>query len=155
MAFNPSSPVTGATVSGLTSPTYTLTADTAPSPNGKQFAVTALGGTQTGVSAHTLSQPFAVSIFRPASPKMLMAVNPATGQLQVVPKNVFKLIAIKGVVPLVGQSPVNAVIRAEIIVPAGADTADANSLRALLSLFGGIFSANATGIADTVITNVI
>lgn len=30
MTWNPASPVTGATVTGLTAPTYTLTADTAP-----------------------------------------------------------------------------------------------------------------------------
>lgn len=155
MAFSPSSPVTGSTVSGLTSPTYTLTPDTAPSNNGKQFAVTALGGTQTGVLTHSLSQPFVLSAFRPVSPKILMAVNPATGQLQAVPKNIFKVIALKGVVPLTGQSPVSAMIRAEIIVPAGSDVADANSLRALISLFGGAFHANASGIADMVITNVI
>lgn len=155
MAFSPSSPVTGSTVTGLTSPTYTLTTDTAPSANGKQFAVSALGGTQTGVLTHTLSQPFILSAFRPVSAKVLMAVNPATGQLQAVPKNIFKIIAIKGVLPLTGQSAVNAMIRAEIIVPAGADTADANSLRALISMFGGAFHANASGIADMVITNVI
>lgn len=155
MAFTPSSPVTGAVVTGLTSPTYTLTADTAPSSNGKQYAITGLGGTQTGVQTHSLSSPFVVSAFRPVTPKMLQAVNPATGQLQAIPKNVFKLIAVKGVVPLAGQSPVNAIIRAEIIVPAGADIADVASLKAMISCFGGLFWANASGIADMVVTNVI
>lgn len=43
MSFAPSSPVTGAAVTGLTSPTYSLTTDVAPSLNGKQYAITAVG----------------------------------------------------------------------------------------------------------------
>jgi hypothetical protein len=153
--FNPTTPVVGAAVSGLTSPTYTLTADLAPSPHGKQFAVTALGGTQANVSSHSLSQPFVASMFRPANPKVLSIVNPVTGQLQSVPRNVFKLIVVKGVVPLSGQAPVNAVVRTEIHVPAGADTADTNSLSAMISCAGGILWAEADGIASTALTNVL
>lgn len=50
MTWSPSSPLTGASQSDLTSPTYTLTSDVAPNSNGEQAAVTALGGTQTGVT---------------------------------------------------------------------------------------------------------
>lgn len=60
MAYSPSSPVTGGTQTGLTSPTYTLTADIAPSALGKQHAVTALGGTQTGVRTSSAADPFTV-----------------------------------------------------------------------------------------------
>jgi len=42
MTFALSSPVTGAAQTGLTSPTYTVTADTPPDANAKQYAVTAL-----------------------------------------------------------------------------------------------------------------
>lgn len=46
-----SSPVTGGAQTGFTSPTYTLTADTPPAGSGgKQYAATALGGTQAGVT---------------------------------------------------------------------------------------------------------
>jgi hypothetical protein len=64
MSFAPTSPVTGAAQSGLTAPTYTLTADVAPAQNAKQYAVTALGGTQTGVISHSVAAPFTLAMFR-------------------------------------------------------------------------------------------
>jgi hypothetical protein len=65
MAYSPTSPVTGAAQTGLTSPTYTLSTDVAPSINGKQHAITALGGTQTGVNSHSVAAPFTCTFVRP------------------------------------------------------------------------------------------
>lgn len=50
--------LTGAEQTGFTSPTYTTAADNAPDFNAKQVAVTAVGGTQAGVTAHSVSSPF-------------------------------------------------------------------------------------------------
>lgn len=155
MAFSPTSPITGTAQTGLTSPTYTHTADIAPDVNGKQVAVTALGGTQTGVVAHSISSPFTLTMIRPKTMKLLPAVNPTTGQLRNVPKNTSKIITRKGVVPLAGQAPVVMVVTTTIDVPAGADTADSASVRAALSAHIGLLSQQSAGIGDTVTTGVL
>lgn len=155
MPFNPSSPVTGGAQTGLTSPTYTLTADTAPDANGKQYAVTALGGTQTGVSAHSVGSPFTVTLFRPKVPRTLGSPNPVTGVVGAVPKNTYKLITRKGVLPLAGQPSQTMIVTTTIEVPAGADTADPNSVRAALSQHFGVLANTSAGVGDTTINGVL
>lgn len=151
MAFNPSSPVTGASQTGLTSPTYTLTADVAPNNNGKQYAVTALGGTQTGVEAHAAAFPFTLTFVRPSSFKP--APTTANGS---VPKNVYTVIARKGV--YCGPSntiPSIALGRVTLEIPAGADVYDPESVRAMESALIGLLSGNSAGIGDTTINGVM
>lgn len=155
MSFAPTSPVTGATVTGLTSPTYTLTTDVAPSINGKQFAVSALGGTQTGVDVNSVSKPFSISFFRPAQLKTLPQANPVTGVIKNVPMNTYKLITRKGALPAANQISITARITTVIEIPAGTDTYEPEELRALISAHFGTGSQQASGIADTVITGVI
>lgn len=155
MSFAPASPVTGATVSGLTTPTYTLTTDVAPTSNGKQYAVTALGGTQTGVDVHTVSKPFTLSFYRPPVLKALPAANPVTGVLKNVPVNTYKMITRKGVVPSANQIPLGARITTTIEVPAGSDTYEPEDLKAMISLHFGAGSAQASGIADTIISGIL
>lgn len=155
MSFAPSSPVTGAAVSGLTSPTYTLVTDVAPSINGKQYAVSALGGTQTNVDINTVSKPFTMSFFRPAQLKVLPQANPVTGIVKNVPLNTYKLITRKGVQPAANQSLMVARITTIIEIPAGSDTYEPEELRAMISAHFGLGSAQASGIADTVISGVI
>lgn len=155
MPFAPSSPVTGATVSGLTTPTYTLTTDVAPSINGKQYAVSALGGTQTNVDTNTVSKPFTISFFRPVTLKVLPAINPVTGIVKNVPMNQYKLITRKGVQPAANQANMVARITTTIEVPAGSDTYEPEDLRALISAHFGTGWAQASGIADTVITGIL
>lgn len=155
MPFAPASPVTGATVSGLTSPTYTLTTDTAPSQNGKQYAITALGGTQTGVETHSVSKPFTVSFFRPQQLRTLPAANPVTGVIKSVPLNTYKLITRKGVQPAANQVNLTARITTIIEVPAGSDTFEPEELRALVSAHFGVGMAQASGISEVIITGVL
>lgn len=155
MSFTPSSPITGAAVSGLTSPTYTLVTDVAPSINGKQYAVSALGGTQTNVDINTVSKPFTMSFFRPAQLKVLPQANPVTGIVKNVPLNTYKLITRKGVQPAANQSLMVARITTIIEIPAGSDTYEPEELRAMISAHFGLGSAQASGIADTVISGVI
>lgn len=149
------SPVTGAAQTGLTSPTYTLTTDTPPGPNGKQQAVTALGGTQTGVLSHSVASPFTVTATRPLTYKSLPLVNPVTGVLGSVPKNSIKVITRKGVIPLAGQSPQVLLITTVIDLPAGADIADPLSVRAALSLHIGSLSQQSAGIGDTAVNGIL
>lgn len=155
MSFAPSSPVTGAAVAGLTSPTYTITTDVAPSINGKQFAITALGGTQTGVDVNSVSKPFSVSFFRPQTLRTLPQANPVTGVIKNVPMNTYKLITRKGAQPAASQVPMTARVTTTIEVPAGTDTYEPEELRAMLSSHFGVGWAQASGIADTIITGVL
>lgn len=155
MSFAPASPVTGSAVTGLTSPTYTLAVDQAPTINGKQYAVTALGGTQTGVDVNTVSKPFSITFFRPAVLRTLPQANPVTGVIKAVPMNTYKLITRKGVQPASGQSAIVARITTVIDVPAGSDTYEPEDLKAMLSLHSGALAAQASGIADTIVTGVI
>lgn len=155
MAVSLSSPVTGSAQTGLTSPTYTLTSDTPPVSNSKQWAITALGGTQTGVEAHALSQPFTIAVFRPAVPKTLGIPNPATGVISNIPRNVSKIVVRKGVNVAANQAPVNAIFTLTCDVPAGADVYDPESIRAALSLLFGSVSQQSAGIGDSVVSGVL
>jgi hypothetical protein len=155
MSFAPTSPVTGAAQSGLTAPTYTLTADVAPAQNAKQYAVTALGGTQTGVISHSVAAPFTLAMFRPQNPQILSPVDPVTGVLRRVPVNTYKVITRKGVLPLAGQASKNMVVTTMIDVPAGADTADPASIRAALSAHIGLLSQVSAGVGDTAINGIL
>lgn len=155
MSFTPGASVTGAAVSGLTSPTYTLTSDVAPSMNGKQFAVTALGGTQTNVDVNSVSRPFSLTFFRPVVLRSLPAANPVTGVIKNISKNTYKLITRKGMAPAVNQSAITAVVTTTIEIPAGADVYEPEDIKAMLSCHFGAGFANASGIADTVLTGVL
>jgi len=155
MAIALTSPITGSAQTGLTSPTYTIVTDIAPDNNGKQFAITALGGTQTGVIPHTVASPFTVTFVRPKQLKSLSRVNPVTGELRGVPRNVYKIITRKGVVPLAGQPSTTMNIVTTIDVPAGSDTYDSNSVRAALSAHFGSLSQVSAGIGDTAVSAII
>jgi hypothetical protein len=155
MSFAPSTPITGGPQTGLTSPTYTITADTPPNINSKQYVVTALGGTQTGVTTHSVAAPFSIAMFRPQNPQVLAPVNPVTGVLTRIPMNTYKVITRKGVLPLAGQAFKNMIITTMIEVPAGSDTADAPNVRAALSAHFGAVWQQSAGIGDTTIQGVL
>ncbi len=155
MAFAPTSPVTGSTQTGLTSPTYSIAADSNPDNNGKQYYVSALGGTQTGVLAHSVAAPFTLSCFRPKTLKVLAPVNPVTGVLKAVPMNTYKVITRKGLLPLAGQSYKTGMIKSELDIPAGADLADPLSVRAMLSAHIGLLTQISDALGSTVLTGTI
>lgn len=157
MSFSPASPVTGAPATSLTSPTYTLSADTPPNTGiSIQKAVTAIGGTQSGVdTSSSVSRPFTITFSRPANFKTLPSVNPVTGVLPRVPMNEWTLLTRKGVTPLTGQAPVIMTIRTTISVPAGADTADAPNVRAALSLHAGVLWEQSNEIDTSLTTGVL
>lgn len=155
MSFAPASPITGAAVTGLTTPTYTIAADTAPNINGKQYAVTALGGTQTGVDINSVSKPFTLTFFRPQVLRVLPSINPVTGVVKGVPVNSYKLVTRKGAVPAVNQQCQVARITTIIDCPAGVDTYEPEEVNAMISAHIGALWAQASGIADTVKTGVL
>lgn len=155
MTWSPSTPVTGGAQTGFTSPTYTLTQDVAPDVNGKQHAVTALGGTQAGVRVHSVSDPFTVTYNRPKNPRVLPSPNAATGKYGPVPRNVHTLIIRKGVNFAANNAPDLFLMRLEMSVPAGADAYDASNVRAAMSLLAGILSQQSSGAGDTLATGIM
>lgn len=156
MSLTITSPVTGAAQTGFTTPTYTIAADTAPTSAGKQYAVTAIGGTQTGVdAASSPTRPFTITGSRPASLKALSPVDPVTGVLRAIPRNTYKLLVRKGVTVLAGQAPAVLQAKLEVDVPAGADIADPANVRAALSLMFGAIAQISSSFGDTCVTGVI
>lgn len=154
MAFSLSSPVTGGAQTGLTSPTYTLVADSPPVPHSKQWYVSALGGTQTGVDVHQLSKPFTIAVFKPASAKALPVMN-QNGVIYNIPNNTTKVVTRKGVLPLAGQPNKNLLITTVIECPAGADLADPEDIRAAMSLHIGALNQQSAGLGDSAIQGTI
>jgi len=142
------SPVTGAAQTGLTSPTYTHVADSA-SGNSKQYAVTALGGTQPSVYVHAVDNPFTITFFRPSKFKTLLDGEGA--------RNNYSVLVRKGVQvdSLVGGKRKVAIVRIGIEVPVGAESVDPSSIRAMLSLAIGALSQVSSGQGDTIITGIM
>lgn len=156
MSVSLSSPVTGAAMTGFTSPTFTLVSDAAPNAQSKQWAVTTLGGTQpSGVDVHSISSPFTVTVERPANYRGVGTPNPVTGVLGVQPRNVSKIRFRKGMLPLAGQADQICNCELRIPVVAGADTADPDNIRALLSCIGGVLNENADALAQFLIDGIL
>jgi hypothetical protein len=154
VAISVSSPVTGGPQTGFTSPTYTLVTDQPPNAStGKQWYVSALGGTQTGVRAHSISDPFTITYERPGVLKTLAGlISGITGLYGKVPDNVFTSRVRKGVLIAANNLPRVAEAYRRISIPAGADSYDAPNVRALFSLSSGADWATAAGIGDTLVS---
>lgn len=152
MTWTPTTPITGTAQTGLTSPTYTITADTAPYSNGKQYAVTALGGTQSGVNVTGASTPFTLSFFKPAVIKT--RTLDASGRAVAIPMNVYKQVSRKAVAVDGAGGVAVALVTTTIEVPAGSESVDAINVRAMLSAHIGLLSQQSGGIGDTVVSGI-
>lgn len=153
MTVTVTSPVTGGAQTGFTSPTYTLVDMAAPDVNAKQKAVTALGGTQAGVTVHSSSSPFTQAFWYP---KVLRALQFVLGSTNMpsVPKNVYKLVTRKGVIVHASLPVQTAIMTTTVEVPAGSDVLSAPELRAMTSLHCGTLTQVPLGLGDTVVTGV-
>lgn len=142
MSLTLTSPVTGAAQTGFTSPTFTLTADTFEPQGmiGKQWVVSAIGGSQGNTSTNKLGLPFTVSIARTKTLRSITeAVSNFIGYKVSVPRNEYVITARKGIaVNVLGGLSV-AMIKATISLPVGSfvGTNSADDIRALHSLFIG------------------
>lgn len=156
MAISIPTPITGGAQTGFTSPTYTMTVDNPPDVFSKQSVVSALGGTQTGVVAHSVNVPFSLTVRRPSTLKTLFAkfLNGVTGKYTKVPTNTYTILTRKGVAIQSGQYE-NMLIRTSVEVPAGADSFDIANIRAAVSAHVGLLSSQSAGIGDTVNTGVL
>jgi hypothetical protein len=127
----------------------------APEANGIQHAVTAAGGTQTGVETHSVSKPFTLTCIRPKTFKSLGPANPVTGYVAQVGRNRWIVITRKGVeINSAGQVQV-ATTRTQVEVPAGADSTDPANIRAMLSChLGALWDASA-GFGDCQVDGIL
>jgi len=153
MSISLTTPVTGGAQTGFTSPTYTITTDTPVQGAAKSWVVSGLGGTQAGVTSHSIARPFTISWF-PSKNATLPAPD-ANGIVRNVPRNVHQLIVRAGVLPLSGQANQVALARVRFEIPAGSDTADAAQIRALCSALVGVLNQNSAGYGDTLINGVV
>lgn len=154
MSFNPSGAITGGAQTGFTSPTYTVSADTAPE-FAKQWTVSAIGGTQTGVLVHSAGNPFTVQVSRPRILRVLGGANPVTGVISPIPRNVYTFNVRKGVLPYTDGPYIPALAQLKINVPAGGDFSDPESVRALISFLVGLLNTESAGIGDMCISGTI
>lgn len=152
MAISLSSPVTGATVTGLTSPTYSVAVDQPPNSYSKQWYVSAIGGTQTGVDlSSTANKPWTFTFSRPASIKTLNAVD-VSGVVRSVGYNVYEMLMRRGFLPLAGQAVRVSNWKAQFPILVGSDAADAANIRAGVSSFIGVLNQQANGLSDSFIS---
>lgn len=155
MSVSLSSPVSGSTITGFTSPTYTVAVDTPPNTWSKQWAVTAIGGTQASVdTGSAASRPWTLTGYRPQSLKTLNAVD-SNGVVRAVGFNTYGILVRKGLTPLAGQASKTGQFRAEFSIPAGSDVADQPNVKAAVSFFIGSLSQQSSGIADMLLSGVL
>lgn len=155
MTITVTSPVTGSAQTGLTSPTYTVVADTPPNAYSKQWAVTALGGTQANVDVHGASKPFTITFSKPASVRSAPIPNPTTGVMGNSPRNTYSVLVRKGTVPGTNQNPQTMLLRCDFGVVAGADLVEPEDIRAALSLLIGTLTQQSAGLGDTLVSNLL
>lgn len=152
MAVSLTSPVSGSSQNGLTSPTFTLAVDSRPANNASQWTVSSVGGTQPGVTPHTISNPFTITFWRPAAYKLITWLQGATGITpKSVPRNVHKLIVRKGVA-LSATATSTIIISVEVSIPAYAETYDPVTCRSALSAAIGALNQSSSGWGDTLVT---
>jgi len=155
MSWTPASPIAGSDQVNFTSPTYGPVEDTAPDNNGKQYAITSLGGTQAGVFSHLATAPFTLTFVKPKVIKTLGKPNPTTGVITSVPRNVYKLITRKGVLPLAGQPYATMLVTTSIEVVAGSEIADSANVKAAMSAHFGTLYAQSSGLGDSVLLSIL
>jgi len=153
MSISISSPITGSAQTGLTSPTYTVVTDRSPaSPQVQQVAVSALGGTQAGVRASSVSDPFVLWIKAPAQLRALPLFSLANGRLPNVPFNTWTAATKKGLIPASGLVSLPGQIESRFSIPAGAETYDAANMRAMISAHIGLLDQVSAALGDAFVT---
>lgn len=151
--INLTSPVTGQAITGLTSPTYTLVQDGALPPGVSiGWYVSALGGTQTGVNAHSIANPFTISWKNPKSLVSPGSVDVTGVYRAPTRRNHYEMLIRKGAAPISGQSPRTNFVKTTFDIEAGCETTSQNELAAALSLAIGALTQIRDGILTTLVT---
>lgn len=155
MTVSLTSPVTGSAQTGFTSPTFTVVADAAPNAYSKQWAVTALGGTQGSADVHGASKPFTITFSRPQAVRSAPVPNPTTGVMGNSPRNTYSVLVRKGTVPGTNQNPQTMLLRCDFGVVAGADLTEPDDIRSALSALIGALTQQSAGIGDMLVNNLL
>jgi len=151
--WSPDLSTTGAAQTGFTSPTYSLAVDLAPDASSRQYVVTTLSGTQTGVRVSSNGDPFTHTV-RKSPYRALPTPNPVTGAYGNIPKNRVEILTRKGVkVDSAGKiETMNLRLIAE--VPAGSEVNDPANIRAAVSAMLGLLAEEAQDYGDSLITGI-
>jgi len=134
MTINVTGPTAAVTTGVLTSATYTFSADMANDTRSKVFVVSAAGGTQTGVTLHTVDAPKQFIVKRPAVFQQPSAFNTVSGRWGKVPKNVTRVIGRGSANVATGQTEIIP-MSLDIGVPAGAPSFDRANVEASVLMF--------------------
>jgi hypothetical protein len=127
----------------------------APDANSRQYVVTAVGGTQTGVRASSAGDPFTATIRKDKVYKTLPARNPVNGSYGNVPMNKTELLVRKGVYIDSDSTLRNANIRIIAELPAGCEVNDPANIRGLCSFALGLLAEEAADYGDSLVTGII
>jgi hypothetical protein len=148
--------ITGAPVTGLTSPTYSVASDLAPDPSSSEhYVITAIGGTQSGVVKHLASLPFTMTFWRPKILRFAKYVTALGGiSFPTSEFNTYKVMTRKGLQSAAAQPIGIMLISTEFKIPVGADL-DNLSVRAAISAHIGGLSQQSAGIGDLVTDNLL
>jgi len=148
--FTMTGAITGGAITGFTTPGYTLTADNAQDVRSKQSIVSALTGTQTGVSAHSVNAPFTVTVRRPLILKTIVnaMLNGVTGQYSKVPFNEYVILVRKAAQVALNQWQTNE-FRLTARIAAGSETYDKPNIGGGVSFLVGFLNANSDGFNNT------
>lgn len=148
------SPITGASQTGFTTPGFVINADFAPDLYSKQWVVTSLTGTQPGATAQSgADNPFTVTFSRQKVLKGAPTINPTTGLPTGQPgRNVLKMLVRKGMRVSTNSPRYPAYFRDEYSIPAGAETVDAAEIRSALSFKIGVLTSINAALGDTLVT---
>jgi len=149
MTWSPDSSITGGAQTGFTSPTFTTADTVAPALNAKSKVVTAVSGVGSA-GANSISSPVSATLFLPAAPKALPVANPITGLRGSIPNNQTKLVVRYGGEAASGV-PATAIFRGTWDIPAGMDSFDPDTVRALTSLVIGLLSEESADLGDTLV----
>lgn len=134
MAINLTGPTAAVTSSMLTTATYSFTPDMANDARSKVFVVTALGGTQTGVTTHRVDKPKRFIIKRPLQYLQPSAYNQTSGKFGKVPNNVTRAI-MQGAADVAANQSAPLNITADFSIPAGSASYDRANVEACVMAF--------------------
>lgn len=139
MTINLAGPTTAVTAGSLTLATYTFSPDLNMDGRSRPYVVSAIGGTQSGVSVNTIDKPKIMNFRRPAQFRSPSGFVASANRFNTVPRNTFKVNGKYGVNVTANQVELMT-INLDINIPSGAGAQDrANVDAALLSFITGLY----------------
>jgi len=139
MAINLIGPTPAVTAGSLTLATYTFASDMNLDGRTRAYVVSALGGTQTGVTVNTIDKPKQVLFKRPPAFRSPSGFNASANRFTTVPRNTFKVLGKYGVNVTSNQIEM-ATFNLDLNIPAGAVAQDRASVdAAILSYIAALY----------------